>query len=286
MLVDTHCHLNLPELSGRVEKTIQKAKQFGVNQFIVPGIDVSTSQTAVRLAQKYPSVYAAVGLHPSQAKHHPGGDSELLKELKPLIFQQKVVAVGEVGIDKHEKTSFELIEAQKKILRQQIKLALEFDKALILHNRLGTEEMLIVLEQNWDNKLAKRVVFHCCQAEEKLLTFALKHKIYLGVDGDLSWSRRKQRFIEKVPLDMLVLETDSPYLKPKPNSNWPKQLKYPESLTNERFNEPKNIAIIAKLVAIIKQEKAEKVADITTQNAHKLFNLDCYIAPYHPRGDV
>jgi len=271
MLIDTHCHFNFLPFKNRVEEAIVRAEAKGVRRFVVPGADIKSSKRAVSLAEKHPSVYAAVGIHPSST--HIGSVLAHIEALEKMLLAEKVVAVGEVGIDKHEKPTVESIEAQKKMLAAQIKLSVEFDKSLILHNCQGTDELLPLLTKYWDKKLAKRTVFHCCQADEKLLAFALARQIYVGVDGDLSWSRKKQRFIKNVPLSSLVLETDSPFLKPKQGSAWPKSVIYPPKLESEKNNHPQNIALICKLVAYFKGVSPKEVATTTTENAQRLFNF-------------
>jgi len=284
MLIDTHCHLNFKAFKSREEVVIEQANQVGVQRFIVPGADFNSSQRAVNVAQKFSSAYAAVGIHPHHVppQFQIGNGIDYIDKLKKMLTEKKVVAIGEVGIDKYEyeNTKYEnyqitsdFIMAQKNMLVEQIKLALEYDKALILHNRQGIEELLPILEQHWDQKLSGRTVFHCCEADEQLLDFAIKHQIFIGVDGDLSWSRKKQRFIANVPLNQLVLETDSPYLKPKLNNNWPKEIEYPKGLADEEHNEPKSITIIRDLVVYFKQVLAQEVEAQTTQNAIKLFQL-------------
>ena len=270
MLIDTHCHLNFQAFAGREGEVIARARERGVGQFVVPGTDLATSQKAVELASIYPEVYAAVGIHPHHVSYHPGGDMEQWEAVKALISQPKVVAVGEVGIDKYEyqttkypnyQVTPEFVSAQEQLLRAQIKLAIAYDKALILHNRLAVAEILKILSENWDEKLEGRAVFHCCEAEVALLEFAKSHRMYLGVDGDITWSKKKQRFIKEVPLSMLVLETDSPYLTPEP------------AKLISKTNEPQNLLFVRDQVALLQAVSSEKVAATTTQNAHQLFNL-------------
>ena len=288
MLIDTHCHLNFKAFQGREKAVIERANKVGVERFIVPGTDLVTSASAVKQSQQNQQIFATVGLHPHhvyQYHHVSSAKQQLrqdLKKIKQLLDNTRVVAIGEVGIDKYyyrdtKYTKYvvdeHFVALQKQALVEQMKLALEYDKALILHNRQGIEDLLPLLEQNWDKKLSGGTVFHCCEADERLLDFAIKHQIYIGIDGDLSWSRKKQRFIQKVPLKQLVLETDSPYLKPKLNSNWPKPVEYPETLTNEEFNEPKSITIIRDLVAYFRQTEPSEIEKQTTQNATQLFRL-------------
>lgn len=244
-------------------------------KMVVPGTDVSSSQKAVELAHKYEDVYAAVGIHP----HHVFemlGDREWhekndLEQIDSLMLDKKVVAVGEVGMDRHvyEKTKYaqyqispEFIELQKDLLSRQIEFAIRYGKSLILHNREAKKEVLTILKNVWDKKLETKTVFHCCEADSELLEFAKKHKIFIGVDGDLTYGQEKQEFIKEVPLSMLVLETDAPFLLPEPLRS---QKKYP--------NEPANLNFIAMEVARVKGEKLEEVQKITFNNSCLLFSL-------------
>ena len=302
MLIDTHCHLNFGAFDGRVEEVINNAKAVGVDRIVVPGTDIETSKKAVEIAEKFTGVYAAVGIHP----HHvfellnkseirnPKSEKNLkfenskivskfelrisnleeeLNNIRALLSHPKVVAIGEVGIDRHiyQKTKYpdykieeEFVELQKIFLKEQIKLAIKYDKSLILHNREAREDTLKILWEMWDKKLEGRAVFHCCEPDPvrtgldmSLLAFAKEHKMFIGVDGDVFYKKEKQEFIKTVPLEMLVLETDSPFLSPDKKSQ----------------NEPKNIRIIAEFVAKIKGIIIDKVVKQTTENAQVLFKV-------------
>ncbi len=294
MLFDTHCHLNFETFDERVDDVINDAKCAGVNQIVIPGTDVATSEKAVSIAEKYEGIYAAVGIHPhhvyeflkaqipifSTASSRHGGTtgrlsqkqesslflSQELKKIENLLSNKKVVAVGEVGIDHHlyQKTKHqdykieeEFVELQKIFLKEQIKLATKYDKSLILHNREAREDMFEVLQEVWDKRLEGRTVFHCCEPDETLLKFAQQHKMFIGIDGDITYYKEKRPFIKMVPLNMLVLETDSPYLSP----------------TKQFPNEPKNIILIAEFVAKLKEISIDEVAKVTTENARKLFKI-------------
>lgn len=274
-MFDTHTHLNFKAFYKNLDQVISDAKNAGINNFLIPGTDLETSQKAVEIARQYDHVWAAVGIHPHHAKEFRIKNYELrIKEFENLLKNNKVLAVGEVGLDKHvyQETKYEnyhvdqdFIDTQKELLIWQIKLAVKHNKSLILHNREAVEEILEILEileNHWNNALSGRTVFHCCEPDERLLTFAKEHKIYLGVDGDITCSKKKQAFIKKIPLDFLVLETDSPFLLPEPLKS---AKKYP--------NEPKNLKIIAAFIADILEMKTEDLAKITTKNALRLFNL-------------
>ncbi len=295
MLFDTHCHLNFKAFDGRVKEVINQANKSGVNNIVIPGTDIETSKKAIEIAEKYPDVFAAVGIHPhhvyefleaqisvfstasprperrgprrlSQKQKSAHFLSQELKKIENLLSNKKVIAIGEVGIDRHiyQKTKYpdykiedEFVELQKVFLKEQIKLAIKYDKSLILHNREAREDTLGVLGSVWDRKLEGRTVFHCCEPDKTLLKFAQKHKMFIGVDGDITYYKEKQLFIRKVPLEMLVLETDSPFLSP----------------TRQFPNEPKNIILIAEFVAKLKNIPIEKISEITTENARILFKV-------------
>ncbi len=289
-MFDTHCHLNFKALWKNVEQVIEDARRVGVDQLIVPGTDWETSSRAVTIAEKHDGVYAAVGIHPHHAKEFRVQNLELrikknnivgvkrdlsnpdvgAKFIK-LISHPKVVAVGEVGLDYHSyqntkyqsyKIDNDFIDRQKKLLIKQIQLAIKYDKSLILHNREAKQDLLPLLVKNWDKKLEGKAVFHCCEPDLELLDFAQKHNIFIGVDGDVTYSKEKAEFVKKVPLDLLVLETDSPYLLPEPLRS---AKQYP--------NVPSNVALIARFLS--KQLGIDEaiIEKQTTNNAISLFNL-------------
>jgi TatD DNase family protein len=192
------------------------------------GTSLESSQRAVKVAEKYPSVYAAVGIHP----HHEFSYQlsaisyqQEMKEVEILLKNQKVIAIGETGIDTHlyPQTKYQnyqitpsFLALQKEIFALQIKLAVKYQKTLIIHNRGMADRLLEILEENWDPFLSGRSVFHCCEPSRKILDFAKKNWVFIGVDGDVTYDKDKQSFIKEVPLELLVLETDSPFFVPEP----------------------------------------------------------------------
>lgn len=274
-MFDTHCHLNFQAFDGRVEAVINGAKKAGVNYFVVPGTDIESSKKAVEIAQKFVGVYAAVGIHPHHVyKKFEAQNSNVkteILEIEKLLVNPKVVAVGEVGVDRHyyNKTKYpnyqieeSFIKLQKDFLKKQIELAIEYKKSLILHNREAKKDFLEVLENRWDRGLEGKTVFHCCEPEKELLEFAKIYKIYIGVDGDVIYRKDKQEFIKKIPLDRLVLETDSPFLLPQ-------QLKE----ENKSGNEPKNLPLIASYIATKIGIEYSKLEKVTEENSKKLFQI-------------
>lgn len=272
--IDTHCHLNFKRFNKTRRQVILESINNKVEIFIVPGTDILSSQKAVELSGEFDSLCAAIGIHPHHTyntKHVICSIQNDMQELEKLIIHPKVVAVGEVGLDKHEyeETKYEdykvtdaFMEAQKEYLVAQIHLAKQYKKALILHNRETKKEIIAVLDKEWSEDMRFHTVFHCCEADEELLNYAKKHDFFIGIDGDVTYGGEKAEFAKKVPLEMLVLETDSPFLLPEPLKS--KKL-YP--------NTPANIPLIAQCIADIKEISLEEVARVTTENAKKLFRL-------------
>lgn len=283
MFFDTHCHLNFEAFDKIVDDVIKRANKVGVNYVLIPGTDVPTSEKAVQITEKHERIYAAVGIHPhhiyqflmesgSSDESEKNSFSSDLKKIEILLGNQKVVAIGEVGIDRHiyQKTKYpdykigeEFVKLQKEVLKKQIDLVVKYDKSLILHNREAKVDMFDVLNKTWNKKLEGRSVFHCCEPDHELLEFAKDHKMFIGVDGDITYYKEKQEFIKTVPLDMLVLETDSPFLNPEPN----------RSKEGGTKNEPGNIPLIAEFIASLKNISVDELSKQTTDNARKLFKI-------------
>lgn len=273
-MFDTHCHLNFKTFSGKENEVIERARKVGIKLFLVPGTDFETSKKSVELAKRFPEVYSAVGIHP----HHVFGFLEKKGDLRAevnkfhsLLSEEKVVAVGEVGVDRHlyKKTKYQEYEInekflylQKLALREQLRIALEHNKALVLHNREASEDLLKFLNENWDDKLKERVVFHCCEPKEEILEFAKEKRVFIGFDGDLTYRVEKQVFFKKVTLDLLVFETDSPFLTPEPVR---KQKRFP--------NEPANLVYIIELASYLKKIPEEKLVKISFENSKRLFGI-------------
>ena len=275
-MFDTHGHLNFKSFKKNLDGIISEALESGVDQIVIPGTDVPSSLRAVEIAHTQKTFYAAVGIHPHHAFKLKTGSGvsqieEELTKIEELLTDEKVVAVGEVGMDRHEyrETKYQeyeideqFMEVQKQIFEAQVKLAIKYKQSLIIHNREAKDVLLPMLESAWDPCLAGRSVFHCCEPDAELLDFAKKNHMYLGVDGDITYREDKQAFIKTIPLEMLVVETDSPFLLPEPLRT---EKKYP--------NKPSNIPLIIAFIAGIMGKDKEELAEITTSNAKKLFGL-------------
>ena len=271
---DTHCHLNFSRFKKNVDEVFRQAIDAGVVGIVIPGTDIKTSQKSIELAQKYGkegfNVWSAVGIHP----HHvfePNDFDQLIADLEMLLKQERVVAVGEIGLDRHEyeETKYKdyhvdesFIKAQKKLFRAQFLCAIEHKKSVIMHNREAKDDLVPLMRELWDSSLKGRAVLHCCEPDPELLLLAKELGLFLGVDGDLTYWEEKQAFIKEVPLEMLDIETDAPFLLPEPLKS---QKLYP--------NTPSNVVLVAQKVAEIKGESLERVAEVTSANARSLFGL-------------
>ncbi|OGK19059.1 hypothetical protein A3G67_01210 [Candidatus Roizmanbacteria bacterium RIFCSPLOWO2_12_FULL_40_12] len=284
-MFDTHCHLNFQAFDGQVEKVVAEAQKAGITHINIPATDVATSKKAIEVAEKFEHVYASVGIHPHHIFKFQETNSKKqtnfkflikdeLKEIESLLGHPKVVAVGEVGVDRHyyQRTKYEeyeidekFISLQKEVLKKQIQLALQYKKSLIFHNREAKKDFLEVVDSLWSAQLEGRAVFHCCEPDEELLSYALAHKIFIGVDGDVTYSKEKREFVKKIPLESLVFETDSPFLLPEPYRSYPRDKK--------PINMPSFLSDITEFIAKLRGISKEELAKKTTANAIKLFDI-------------
>ncbi|GBD34393.1 D-aminoacyl-tRNA deacylase [bacterium HR35] len=252
MLFDTHAHLNLPHFEKNLEKIIEEAKKNQVNYILVPGINYQTSVKALEISKKFENIYSACGFHPSEIEDFD------LEKIKKLLKEEKILAVGEIGIDKLKANN---LEKQKFVFEEQVKLALEFNKPIIIHNRKGTDEILEILSK-YQNEIKEKVIFHCTEPEEKILNFAIEYRCFLGFDGDLTYLEEKQNFVKKVPLNLILLETDSPFLVPEPLKS---QKIFP--------NKPSNLPLILNFLSQLLKIENKTLEKIIFENSLRAFKI-------------
>lgn len=257
MYIDTHCHLNFPQFDADRAMIIGNAKKAGVKKFIVPGTNSASSLKAMQLAQKYPGiVYPAIGFHPYEAQHEYD-----LKKLTGLLKDepQVIVAIGEIGLDYHMYKGEQALgkkQNQKILFEEQLRLALTYDLPVIMHCRDAFEDFFTILDSLTQ---MPRGVLHCFSGGLQELRFAQERKFFVGVDGNVTYSKQLQTTLLHVPLSMLLLETDAPYLTPTPHRG--------------KRNEPKYIPLIAIKVAELQNTSVQLVMEQTTVNALALFHL-------------
>lgn len=257
LLTDTHCHLDLSPFDADRDEVVARARAAGVGRIIVPGIDLDSSRRAVDLAERYPEVYAAVGVHPRGAA---GFDAAALAKLRRLAAEPKVVAIGEIGIDLYWKT-VPLVE-QQAAFRAQLDLAAELGKPVIVHDRDAHAEVLAGLRARLPPAGA---VLHSFSGDRAVAEAAVPLGLYLGVDGPLTYKKNDElrAVFAAVPLARVLIETDAPYLPPQPRRG--------------KRNEPAYVRYVAEQLAEVRGLTLDQIAEATTANAARLFGweLEC-----------
>ena len=255
MIIDTHCHLDDERYIEDLEEVINRAKEAGVKEFIIPGADPKSLQRAVEISESYEEVYFAVGVHPYDASNY---DREFLKK---YIEHTKCVAVGECGLDyfrlpKDDEAKSQEKSLQKEVFIDQIKLANEYNKPLIVHIREASFDSLQILKEHSKSG----GVLHCFNASEILLEL-LDYGFYYGIGGVLTFKNAKKlvEVLPKIPLDRIIIETDAPYLTPHPYRG--------------KRNEPSYCTLVVQKIAELLDKTVDEIEDITTNNAKRLFSL-------------
>ena len=255
MIFDTHCHLNSEELYNRLDEVLESAAKVGVDKFLVIGWNKESSLLAVEMAHKYKNIYAAIGFHPTDID---GVSEEDYNEVMSHVDDPKVVAIGEIGLDYHWVKDPDQRNKQKEWFIKQINFANLHKKPISIHNREAFEDCLTILKEH---KPLYSGVMHCYSGSVELLKDVLDLGLYIGLDGPLTFTNAKtpKEVCEAVPLDRLLVETDSPYLSPHP--------------LRGTVNEPKNIALVIDEITRIKGLSKKHILDVIYENSCKLFNV-------------
>lgn len=258
MIIDTHCHLDNNRYLDDLEDVVLRAKESGVQGFIIPGADITQLDRASAIAQKYENVYYAAGVHPYDID---GYDRETLKK---HLKNDKCIAVGECGLDyfrlpKDEDEKQKTKQAQQDVFIDQIDLAAQAKKPLIVHIRDASQDSLDILKK-YATKRVVGGVLHCYNASEILLELA-EFNFFYGIGGVLTFKNAKNlvAVLPKIPEDKLLLETDAPYLTPHPYRG--------------QRNEPSYTTLVAKKMSEILEISETKVEELTTKNAQTLFGV-------------
>lgn len=259
-IVDTHCHLDFDRFDGDRDEVVQHAIENGVTRIVSPGIDLKSCRAAVALADRYPGVFATVGIHPNT--NVAVGKAEI-GELRDLSQNPKVVAIGEIGLDYYrDRTPHDRQQAN---LRAQLELASEVGKPVIVHNRESDADVLRMLSEwraNADDGLANRPgVVHSFSGDWALAEQILAAGFYLGFTGPLTYKKADdlRAVAAKVPADRVLVETDAPFLTPEPRRG--------------RRNEPGYVRWVAEKLAEVRGISQAKAFKLTTDNAVRLFGL-------------
>ncbi|MDH7480357.1 MAG: TatD family hydrolase [Armatimonadota bacterium] len=254
-LVDTHCHLNHHDFAADLDLVLHRAESSGVTRIICVGYDLPSSIRAVELAEKYSHVFAAVGIHPHDAKTF---EPEVEAKLAQLASEsQKVVAIGETGLDYYRNLSPR--DIQQDAYRRHIKLAQTLGLPLIIHSREAWQDVIRILDE--ENMPKQGVVMHCLPSEPEFAKASLERGCFVGIAGPVTFlnAEKLRKIVAEIPLEQMLIETDAPYLAPHPHRG--------------KRNEPSYLPLIATCLAEVKGTPPSQIAKITTANATQFFNI-------------
>ena len=256
MLVDSHCHLDRLDLSDRdagLDGILADARARGITQFLSVAVDLATSASLVELTERYDHVYSSVGVHPLQKIDQPVPEVE---QLVALARAPKVVAIGETGLDNFY--SAESHQWQRDSFIRHLQASQQTGLPIIIHTRDAREETLELLRQY---PLQAAGVMHCFTETWEMAEAAIELGFYISFSGIVTFKSADElrEVVRRVPLDRILVETDSPWLAPVPHRG--------------KQNEPQYVREVAETVADLKEVSLEQLAEITTQNFHRLFRI-------------
>lgn len=251
-MIDTHCHLEMKPFDKDREDVIKRAKESGLDAVITIGSDLQGNKGAVELSEKYDLIYAAVGFHPHDAKDFTDDTFELIKRLSR---KEKVVAIGEIGLDYHYNHSPKNI--QKEVLIKQLGYAKEIDFPVVIHSRESKTDTLSILKESG----VRKGVMHCFSGDADMAKKVMDMGFLISIAGPVTYKNasKLQSIARIIPDESLLLETDAPYLTPEP--------------LRGRRNEPAFVLHTARFVANLRGISEDDLKRITTVNAKRLFKF-------------
>lgn len=256
MLIDSHCHLDRLDLSpydGDLDAAIKAARERGVERMLCIGIDRGNAPTVIDIASRYPDIYASVGIHPLDLAETVEATEELVK----LADHPRVIAVGETGLDYYY--SEDNKASQQESFRNHLRASAKTRKPVIVHTRNARQDTLDIIRAESDPEVAG--VLHCFTESEAMAHAALEMNFYISFSGIITFKNAGdlREVVASVPLERMLVETDSPYLAPVPFRG--------------KKNEPKYVVEVAQCVAEIKGVSFEQVVEQTAENFNRLFKL-------------
>jgi TatD DNase family protein len=271
-LTDTHCHLDLTNFDADRQVVLERAVQAGVARILIPGLNLTSSLSAVKVAHSHPMLFAAIGIHPTEVADF---ESSMLKDLRNLARHPKVIAIGEIGLDYYWATSPR--EQQQKILVGQLALAAELQLPVVIHFREKGDDTtedcatdLLRILKKWasgmkkeNNPLAERPgVLHSYSGSLKTARAAIKLGFFIGISGPVTYknAQPRQKLVAALPMDRVLLETDAPFQTPHPHRG--------------KRNEPAYVRLIADKIAVVRSDTPDQVILTTGRNAQRLFDWE------------
>ena len=256
---DSHSHYNDEKFDEDREKIIKDTYESGITKFVCAGYNIESSLFSLELSKKYDFIYSICGISPNDI---PQSEEELWKDIAKITKivkenkSKKLVAIGEIGLDYY--WNKENKELQKEAFEKQIDLANELELPIVIHSRDASVD---IIEMIRNHKVNKAGIFHCCQPNQEMVRQALELGYYISFAGPITFknSRNAPDVIKMVPLDRILIETDSPYLTPEPNRG--------------KRNDCRNVKYVAQKIAELKNVPIEEIAKITYDNAKRIFEI-------------
>ena len=250
-LIDTHAHIDM--LDESVDDILSMMSSFGVKKVIIPAVELATQEKILNIAETKENVFAMIGLYPSEAKSY---NKELEEYYIQLAKSSKIVAVGEIGLDYYWDKSY--IDLQKDVFIKQIQLANKLNLPIVIHDREAHKDTFDILKQH--NSTSK-ILFHCFSGSVEFMKECVKEGWYIALGGVVTFKNaiKMKEVAKEVPLDKLMLETDSPYLTPVPYRG--------------KVNYPAYVKYVAEEIAKIRGISFEEITSITTRNAERFFKI-------------
>lgn len=257
-LFDSHSHYNDEKFDTDREEIIIEALKNDISNFIVAGYNIESSKKAVEIVNKHKELYAIAGISPNDLDNIEKEDdiNKYVSEIQKIASNKKVVAIGEIGLDYYWNKDNK--EIQKEMFIKQIELANKLNLPIVIHTREAVADTLQILKIHNVNK---KGIFHCCPLNRELVKEALKLNFYISLSGVITFKNAKnaEEIINMIPEDKLLIETDSPYLAPEP--------------VRGTRNNSMNVKYVAEKIAKVKNKTIEEIANITSNNAKKIFNI-------------
>ncbi len=274
ILTDTHCHLDFDKFNADRADVLLRAQQAGVARILIPGLTLTSSRSAVKMAESHPMLFAAIGVHPTEAskveRRTSGIGYSTFDAFRDLARNPKVIAIGEIGLDYYWDAAPH--DLQQRVLREQLDLAADLELPVVIHCREKGDAAdgpcasdLIKILEEWANRrgrgkspLAERPgVLHSFSGSRATAQRAIGLNFYIGVTGPVTYRKERQELIASLPLERLLIETDAPFLAPTPQRG--------------KRNEPAYVRLIADKIAALHSCSPEQTAAVTSANAMRIF---------------
>ncbi len=255
MLIDSHAHLEMPDFKKDLEGVIQRAKDSGIEYIFTVGTEEKDWKRALEIAHSHASVYAILGVHPHNARET---DDQTYSLLMGLCGDEKVKAYGEIGLDFFRNLSPKEIQLQR--FREQVGLAKKLGLPIVVHDREAHREIIEILKS--EKAEACGGIIHCFSGDYEMARVCIDMGFYISIPGTITFKNAEglREVVRKIPLESLLVETDAPFLTPEPFRG--------------KRNEPSYVRYTAQKVAEVKKVTFEKVAEVTTENALRVYRLN------------